>query len=238
MKGKRKLTPRGAVWAGLLATPVLVVAVVAAIGVAVAPAGPSTAAAPAATVASTEVVSHASRQTVARGRGVLDRGTHGGSAAVSDAYAVGRADDRSRNARPDGGADRLTDRRTRCVAERNCARQLGSRYVTGAAGHPVPRLHPVHPLVDRSGDTTSSRTSTVLKMFFSQDHDGNGSRQQLRLQRLLDGAGRGVDCRALRNEQPQRRRSCNGGFSYQRPGLSRLRQRRPSLSWLLGCRTT
>ncbi|CAN5183248.1 hypothetical protein BH20ACT13_BH20ACT13_23990 [soil metagenome] len=66
MKGTRKLTPRGAIWAGLLATPVLVVAVVAAIGVAVAPAGPSTAAAPAATVASTEVVTHAVQQTVAQ----------------------------------------------------------------------------------------------------------------------------------------------------------------------------
>ena len=54
MKGKRKLTPRGAVWAGLLATPVLVVGRRGRIGVAVAPAGPSPAA-PAAAASSGEV---------------------------------------------------------------------------------------------------------------------------------------------------------------------------------------
>ena len=71
MKGKRRLTSRRAVWAGLLATPVLI-AIVAAIGVAAAPAGPGTPAAPAATAADMQVVHSPVRQTARRGRGVLD----------------------------------------------------------------------------------------------------------------------------------------------------------------------
>jgi len=66
VKGKRKLTPRGAVWAGLLATPVIVVAAVVAFGVAVAPAGPNSTNTTAAAAADLTAVTHASRQTVAQ----------------------------------------------------------------------------------------------------------------------------------------------------------------------------
>lgn len=66
MKGKRKLTPRGAVWAGLLATPVLIVAVVAVLGVAVAPADSNSPAAPTASGVDMQVVTAPStRQTLA-----------------------------------------------------------------------------------------------------------------------------------------------------------------------------
>ncbi len=68
-------------------------------------------------------------------------------------------------------------------------------------------------------------------MFFSQDHDGDGDvveLEQLRLQRFVDGPGRGLDGRALRDEQPQPVAGVKRRLVVQRPGLPGLRQRRPS----------
>ena len=174
MKGKRKLTPRGAVWAGLLATPVLVVAVVAAIGVAVAPAGPSTAAAPAATAASMEVVSHASRQTVAE---------------VEAYWTEARMEAAQPYPMPTQSGAPTTAAGTLIPMAEPTGPAIA---LAGALPNGTPLSAPVPQTSQEPQDTpyldfipytrwsTIGRYDkfpnwTVLKMFFSQDHDGNGS---------------------------------------------------------------
>jgi len=174
VKRKRKLTPRGAVWAGLLATPVLVVAVVAAIGVAVAPAGPGTPAAPAATAASTAVVSHASQQTVAQTEAYWTEArmeaaqpypmpTRSGTPSTAEGTLIPMAE-------PTGTPVALA----------------GALPNGTALGTPVPETSrapqnvPYHDFIPYTRWSTIGRYDkfpnyAVLKMFFSQDHDGNGT---------------------------------------------------------------
>ncbi len=69
MKRKRKLTPRGAVWSGLLVTPVLVVGLVMLIGVTAGSAGPAKVNAPAAPSLANQAVSGPVKFTTALGSG-------------------------------------------------------------------------------------------------------------------------------------------------------------------------
>ena len=178
MKGKRKLTPRGAVWAGLLATPVLIVAVVAAIGVAVAPAGPSHERNGRGRSRHDSTVTHASTgRRVARSRRTGPR--HEWSRPSRIRCRPGRALRRpqkerwcrwrSRPARPAPSpghfrAVSLCPRRRRRISR---LRQQ-------------PQHTPYHDFIPYTRWSLIGRYAkfpnfAVLKMFFSQDHDGNGS---------------------------------------------------------------
>lgn len=165
--------PRGAVWAGLLATPVLVVAIVATIGVAVAPAGPSAPAAPAATATSTEILTHATQQTVAQVEGywtsermaaaepyplsssaarTIEKGTLIPMAEPTSA-AIGLA----------GGLPGGTALSQTSVASTSQSPQ------TEPYGDPIPYTR--WSLIGRYNKYPNS---TVAKMFFTQDPDGVG----------------------------------------------------------------
>lgn len=69
MKGKIKLTPRGAVWSGLLATPMLIVVVVMLIGVTAGSAGPTAVSVPAGQASANQAASGPVKFTTALGSG-------------------------------------------------------------------------------------------------------------------------------------------------------------------------
>ncbi len=177
MKGKRKLTPRGAVWAGLLATPVLVVAVVAAIGVAVAPAGPSSTSTTAAVAADMTTVTQASRQTLAQVEAYWTEArveqaapypmpTRTGSPSTAEGTLVPMAE-------PTGAPGAVAGALPGGVA-------LPAPASQDLASSPQPQHTPYHDFIPYTrwsliGNYAKFPNFTVLKMFFSQDHDGNGS---------------------------------------------------------------
>ena len=177
MKGKRKLTPRGAVWAGLLATPVLVVAVVAAIGVAVAPAGPSSTSTTAAVAADMTTVTQASRQTLAQVEAYWTEArmeqaeaypmpTRTGSPSTAEGTLVPMAE-------PTGAPGAVAGALPGGVA-------LPAPASQDLASSPQPQHTPYHDFIPYTrwsliGNYAKFPNFAVLKMFFSQDHDGNGS---------------------------------------------------------------
>ena len=174
MKRKRKLTPRGAVWAGLLATPVLVVAIVAAIGVAVAPAVPGTPAAPAATAADTTVVHNPTRQTLAE----VEAYWTSARIAQAEAYPMP-----TRSGSPSTAEGTLVPMAEPTGAPGAVAGALPGGAPLGTAVPETstePQHTPYHDFIPYTRWSLIGRYDkfpnyTVLKMLFSQDHDGNGT---------------------------------------------------------------
>ena len=176
MKGKRKLTPRGAVWAGLLATPVLI-AVIAAIGVASAPAGQGTPAAPAAQAADLAVASHATQQTVAQ---VEAYWTPARMAAAEPYPMPTRSGPPSTpagtlvpTAEPTGEPGAVAGALPGGVALPQAASQV-------IASSQQPQHHPYLTQVPYTRWSLLGRYDkfpnyTILKMFFTQDYDGDGN---------------------------------------------------------------
>ena len=176
MKGKRKLTPRRAVWAGLLATPVLAIAVVFALGVAGATAGPNTANT-AAAAADVTPVTHAARQTVAQVAAYwtpermaaaepYPMPTRSGSPSTPAGTLIPMAE-------PSGEPGAIAGGLPGGVAlPQPASQEIGSSQ--------EPQHHPYLTQVPYTRWSTIGRYDkfpnyAVLKMFFSQDHDANGS---------------------------------------------------------------
>lgn len=172
MRRKRKLTPRGAIWTGLLATPLLVVAAVVAIGVAVAPAGPEKT-----TAASAEpqLATHATQQTVAQAEAYWtpERMAAAQPYPMTRSGAPSPASDSAASPGPAGsspgalpGGVLLPD--------------AGPVVGSPAAGAPEPQEQPYDSAIPYTRWSLIGRYDkypnyTILKMFFSQDHDGNGT---------------------------------------------------------------
>jgi V8-like Glu-specific endopeptidase len=172
VKGKRKLTPR--VWAGLLATPVLAIAVVFALGVAGATAGPGGLSAPAATAADMTVVHNPTRQTVAE---------------VAAYWTEARMEQAQPYPMPTrSGAPSTAEGTLTPMAEPTGAPGAVAGALPGGAplGTAVPETStepqhtPYHDFIPYTRWSLIGRYDkypnwTILKMFFSQDHDGNGT---------------------------------------------------------------
>jgi hypothetical protein len=180
VRGKTKLTPRGAVWAGLLATPVLVVAAMVAIGVAVAPAGSETANAPAAQAqsADTTPVTSRSRETLAQAQAYWTAERM----ATADAYPMPTR----------SGSPSLPVGTLRPVAQPTGPPGAVGGALPGGVPLPAPASQDLgsasqapahHPYLTQIPYTRWSLIGrydkypnyTILKMFFSQDHDANGT---------------------------------------------------------------
>ena len=175
MKGKRKLTPRR--WAGLLATPVLALAVVFALGVAGATAGPGDPSAPAATAADMTAVSHASQQTMAEVEAYWTEArmeqaqpypmpTQSGSPSTAEGTLVPMAEPTGEPGAVSGmlpGGVKLPE--------------PASQVITSTT---QPQHTPYHDFIPYTRWSLIGRYDkypnfAILKMFFSQDHDGNGT---------------------------------------------------------------
>jgi len=174
VKGKRKLTLRGAVWGGLLATPVLIVAVVATIGVAVAPAGPSSPAARAAS-ADLDAVSQAAPQTVAQTEAYWT------PARIAQAAPYPMPNQPGANAStPEGTLIPMAEATGTPGTSPGALPNGTALGATAPDTSQTPQTTPYHEFIPYTrwslvGRYTKFPNSAILKMFFSQDIDGNGT---------------------------------------------------------------
>lgn len=172
MRRKRRLSPKGAVWLGLLSTPVLVVAAVVAIGVVAAPAGSDSANQSSPTISSdaprplAEVQAYWTPERMASAQPYpMPTSNEAAQAEGTDITVT----------TPDGTPGRIDG-----FAPASTRIAGASLPTVGANSSTEPLTECYHCDIPFSrwsliGKYVKYPNSTVAKMFFSQDHDGNGS---------------------------------------------------------------
>jgi hypothetical protein len=167
---KRELTGKRAVWFGLLGTPVLLVAAVTLLGVAAGSAGPSKSSSAA---ADTTAVTHATQQTAAQ----VEAYWTPARMAEAEAYPI------TKEGPPPGASVGPAAQPDGPPGLASGALPGGVKLPAAApavSSVPAPQHHTYDTEIPFTrwsliGRYTKYPNSTILKMFFSQDHDGNGT---------------------------------------------------------------